>query len=174
MWGLIDSPARFAPLHEHNTSTEGNAVTSPTGTSTRYALLSELDGWLSQIGYDDLLDADMDGTVKSDEQTTYGSAALNYACSLIDGAICNQLDIMVARSSGNIWLKDRCIDIAVWRLFGYGGRDIPASVQMAYDHSLQLLEGVKDGDRIPGYVYPTPIDARMVQRSPRVVNIWRP
>lgn len=147
-------------------------MTEPTLTSTRYALLSELDGWLSQVGYDDLLDADMDGTVDSGEQATYGSAALNYASSLIDGAICEQINVMTARASGNIWLKDRCIDIAVWRLFGIGGRDIPAVVQMSYEHSLQLLEGVKNGDRIPGYDYPTPIDADQVQRRPRVVNIW--
>lgn len=149
-------------------------MTAPTSTSTRYALLSDLTGWLSQVGYDDLLDADVDGTVDADEQTTYGSASLNYASSLIDGAICNQLNVMTARESGNIWLKHRCIDIAVWRLFGIGGRDIPAVVQMAYEHALELLEGIKNGDRIPGYDYPTPIDADQVNRRPRVVNIWSP
>lgn len=143
-----------------------------TGTSTRYALLAELTGWLSINGYTDLLDVDLDGTVESDEQTTYGSAALNYACSLIDFAICEQVNPEVAREAGNIWLKDRCIDIAVWRLMGYGGRDVPESVKVAYELTMRLLDEVKAGAKIPGYTYPTPRNSDKVQRDVRVVNVW--
>ncbi len=143
-----------------------------TGTSTRYVELTELMGWLSINGYNDLLDVDLDGIVENNEQSTYGSQALNYACSLIDFAICGQVKPEMARTTGNIWLKDRCIDLAVWRLMGYGGRDIPVSVQQAYEHTLQMLAQVKDGDKIPGYTYPTPINSEKVQRGARVVNVW--
>ncbi len=143
-----------------------------TGTTTRYALLAELTGWLSINGYNDLLDVDLDGTVESDEQTTYGSAALNYACGLIDFAIGQQVRPEVAREAENIWLKDRCIDIAVWRLMGYGGRDVPDSVKVAYELTMKLLDEVKDGAKIPGYTYPAPRNADRVERNVRVVNVW--
>lgn len=143
--------------------------------TTRYALLSEIDSWISQNGYDRLLDEDADGTVESDEQTTYGSTALDYASALIDGYIQGQVDPAEARTataaSSASWLKDRCIDIAVWRIAGMGGRDIPESIQIAFDNTIKLLEGIKEGDQIPGYVYPGLVNAVRLNKRPIVTNL---
>lgn len=142
--------------------------------STYYCLLSEIDSWLSQNGYDFLLDEDQDGTVESDEQSTYGTTALIYASNLIDGYIQGQADPAAARAqaaAGFTWLKDRCIDIVVWRIAGIGGRDIPASIQAAYENTIALLEGVRDGDPIPGHVYPGVVNAVRLVKRPIVSNL---
>jgi len=145
--------------------------------TTRYALLSELDSWISQSGYDFLLDEDADGTVESDEQSTYGSTSLDYASNLIDGYICEQVDINAARAqvaaATSHWLKDRCIDIAVWRIAGIGGRDIPDAIQQAYDNTIVMLEGVKGGNQIPGYNYGGLVNAPYLQKRPVVANLCR-
>lgn len=142
--------------------------------STYYCLLSEVDGWLSQHGYDFALDQDNDGTVETDEQSTYGTAAIVYASNLIDGYIQKQVDPEEARAqavASHTWLKDRCIDIAVYRMAGIGGRDIPESIQTAFENTIALLEAVRDGEQIPGYVYPGVVNATRLTKRPIVSNL---
>lgn len=131
---------------------------------------SNLRQWITTAGYTFVGDEDRDGTVESGEETLLIDTALSYASDLIDGYICSQINPTVARASGNSWLTHRCVDIAVWRMAGQGGRDIPVSIQLAYENTIKLLEGVRDGNQIPGYNYSSPSNTAIRSRAPVIVN----
>ena len=130
----------------------------------------DLKKFLTERGWNFLGDQDDDGEVDSDEQALLVTSAIEYASNLVDSYICEQINPTTARASGNSWLYDRCMDIAVWRLSCTGGREAPQSAVDALNLTKQLLEAVRDGAIIPGYVYPSPVNARWRIRSPIISN----
>lgn len=131
---------------------------------------ADLKKFLTERGWNFLGDQDDDGSVDSDEQSLLVLSAVEYASNLIDSYICSQINVATARASGNAWLYDRCMDIAVWRLACTGVREAPQSAVDALNLTKQLLEGVQDGALIPGYVYPSPVNAQYRTRRPIVSN----
>ncbi len=131
---------------------------------------SLLKRWMTENGFQQLLDQDGDGTVEDEELSLLATSALSYASNIIDSYICGQIEPATARGSGNEWLSDRCLDLAVYRVAGQGGKAVPQSVLDAMLLSKELLEGVRDGALIPGYTYPSPINSIYHTRRPIVSN----
>lgn len=141
---------------------------------TEYISSGDVQNRLTAAGLVYLADENNSGGVSSEELEANITTSVVYAGQIVDGYICDQIVPSTARAAGNVWLCDRALDIAAYRSAGVGGREIPEAFTTAYEQTIKLLEGVKDGNRVPGYVYPVPQNADRVQRKPRTVNIWRP
>lgn len=135
-----------------------------------YLTATDLTNRLTDAGIKWVADRNRNGTVSSEETAAYVTTSIAYAGNVVDGYLVHQVDVSVARGQGNAWLRDRAVDIAAWRAAGHGGREVPESLVEAKDLALSELQRVKDGDRIPGFDYPTPISGPQI-RAPRVVNI---
>lgn len=132
--------------------------------------VSQFKEWITSQGYDFVGDTDRDGEVETAETTLQIDTALAYADAIIDGFLCERMDTDDAKSQKPRWLHDRCVDIAVWRMAGQGGRDIPESIQRAYDNAIAMLEEVRGGRQIPGLTYASPVNAPYRVRLPVVQN----
>lgn len=140
--------------------------------SNTYATVAQCQERTGPAGWIAVSDLDYDDTVDSDE---LGNAeeSVNAANNIVDEALVNYFENLdVARQAGNEWLKDRCIDIALFRLSTMGGREAPQSISAAYDDAIVALGNVGRGDsKVPRLDYPTPSNYNgSSRRVPRVIN----
>lgn len=139
-----------------------------------YCSQSDLTGRLTDAGVKWVADRNRDGTADSGEKAAYLDSAIEYAGNIVDGYLCHQVPVGTARGQGNAWLRDRTVDIAAWRAAGHGGRNVPDSLIEAKELALDQLQKIKDGDRIPGFAYPAPINSVAVNHTPKVANVLKP
>lgn len=98
------------------------------------------------IGDVDTLDAYQDTT-----EAVYEEEAIEYANVLADEALCGLTTI--SQRVSNSWIKDRVVDIAAGRFFSLAGREVPATLQKAYDDAMDRLAAVREGElTVPGLV----------------------
>ncbi|MCY2966295.1 MAG: DUF1320 family protein [Planctomycetota bacterium] len=129
---------------------------------------------LSEVGMVNLLDSNGDGVVDAAEKSLYLTTAIAYASGVIDGYIVNQVVPESARGSGNAWLSDRCVDLAVYRICGNKGRGVPQSVLDSKSETIDMLKTASQSSRgIPGYPYPSPSNTAYSHRGPKVANLGR-
>lgn len=136
-----------------------------------YCTQTDLTNRLTDAGIKWIADRNRDGNADGTERSAYLDSAIEYAGNLVDGYICRQVQPAAARGQANAWLRDRAVDIAAWRAAGHGGRDVPDSLAESKDLALAELQKIKDGDRIPGYAYPVPVNSVAINHTPKVANI---
>lgn len=136
-----------------------------------YCSIQNIKDRLTEAGYKYVGARNGNGTVTTAEQLSYIQSGISYAGNLIDEAVHAFIIPASARGSGNQWLQDRAVDIAIWYATSIGGRKPPETFVDAYKDALERLEKVKGGDRVPGLIYPPPPFSRgRSARFPRVVN----
>jgi len=147
----------------------------PFSPANTYASIEELKLRVSRHGYKWAADVDDgDGFVpESSPEQNYPEESLEYANTLIDEALVS-LNVSVTPRPANDWCRDRAIDLAVWRLFSLGGRNVPAPFQAAYDMAMDKLMEVRAGTlRIPGLEDPTLSNGRRSGLPVRMINLRR-
>jgi hypothetical protein len=148
-----------------------------------YCATSDVQNRLTAAGYNWVAARSGDGTPSPDEVAAYITTGIQYAGNLIDEALAEKAVVGYFRNADNAWLRDRCVDVAVWWCMSVGGREVPADVVEAKNDALQRLKDVHDNDlRVPGLVYPPPpwSDHRSA-RVPRIADpckrhwwqVWR-
>lgn len=119
-----------------------------------YCSATDVQNRLTANGYLNLADRDDDGVVDPAELAANITAAIEWAGSEIDYALINHqppYNLDSARASGNLFLRSRAIDFAVWQIATNGGRDVPDAFQSAYDRAVEMLDGIREqGDEVPG------------------------
>lgn len=138
-----------------------------------YITASDVQNRLTPTGYEFVADRDLSGTgVTSDEVDKYVTPAIKYAGAIVDSAVTHFVDTSDARNAANQWLKDRCLDLAVYHAAQHGGGDVPQSIKDAREFSLDLLKKVGAGEmRVPDLVYDEPPDTGKSVRGPRTHNV---
>ena len=120
-------------------------------TMSEYCTPSDLQNRLTSVGYDNVVDRDQDGDITSEEVASSVTSSISWAGGLIDACLCERFNTASARTSGNSFLRDRCIDLAACRLATQGGRDAPAAFLQDQQRALAMLERIRDaGDPVPG------------------------
>ena len=139
-----------------------------------YCDSDDMQSRLSAVGLTWVADRDASGTgITSDEEAAYVTPAIEYAGNLIDQYISSRTEPTTARASGNTWLRDRCVDIAVYIALTIGGTTPPETAKEQYEFSLGLLRQHHEGHLdIPNYVYAYP--ARGPGHSTRGPRVWNP
>ncbi len=121
---------------------------------TEYCTATQVSNRLKAAGYTHLADDDGDGAVEADEITANITPAIEWAGSQIDYALANHeppYNLTSARAAGNTFLRTVAVDIAAWSVLTNGGRDVPESIQAAYDRDIEMLNAIReDGDIVPG------------------------
>lgn len=137
-----------------------------------YCTETDIVGRLSFLGLLNCIDVPGDGVLSADDRAEMLAPAVAYASNLVDTYLAQQIPIATARGSGNQWLKDRATDIAVARVIGSRGREIPENVKADQDRSISLLQEIRTGQyQIPGFPYPAPANSRYMNRAPKVANL---
>lgn len=138
--------------------------------SNTYAVYDDLKKRLSRPGMLQLIDVDSRDQEASAAEKEYAEDALEWANTTIDSYICDLIDSVTARPS-NEWLRQRCVDIACYRLATLGGRGGNESLRLSYEMALNDLKLVQQGAmKIPGLEVTSPaVDDRFVG-VPRVIN----
>lgn len=137
-----------------------------------YATVEQLESKATAAGWLHIADRDGDDTVSTAELDAV-KEEVEAANNVIDAALSQWMPLATARGSGNDWLRDRCLHIAMYFAATLGGREAPISVADNYDDALKYLEQVKDGSlRVPGLTYPQ-ADTRRTTRTPRAINPGR-
>lgn len=133
---------------------------------TEYVTQAEVKKRATANGWRHIADRDHDGRL-SDAESQAVDAAIAWAGRKIDVAIAPRVLPADARGQQVGYLKDLCVDLAVYRLFTNGGDDAPASIQAAYDEATESLDRIRSGEQVPGltYVYPRP--SPITTRVPR-------
>lgn len=123
-----------------------------------YISASDVQNRLTVLGYEWVADRDLSGTgVTSAEEALYVTPAIQYAGALVDEAVSGFTEPSHARSAGNQWLNDRCLDLAVARALELGGRKAPEAYKLAADDARERLDRVSRGEiRVPGYTWSRP------------------
>jgi len=120
--------------------------------SNTYATVEQLRKRLSTDGMTWAQDVDAPDTYADTAESQYGEEAIEYANSLCDEALAPW--VTVNPRPANDWVKDRCVDIAAWRLVTLGGREPTPPLQLAYDNAIDKLEQAREGTlTIPGLNY---------------------
>ena len=135
-----------------------------------YCSTDDLHNRLTQVGLNYVADRDGDGEMSDVEEGDFITPAIQYAGNIIDGYLAGQVEVGAARGSGNAWLRDRAIDIAVYQAAICGGGQATKSIEDLKDFSLSQLQRVTEGMRIPGYAYPSPVNSAYVNHAPKVAN----
>lgn len=121
---------------------------------TEYCSSTDIENRLTANGYLNVADRDYGGTVSAAELAANITSAIEWAGSEIDYALVNHrpaYNTDTARSSGNVFLRSRAIDLASWQVVSNGGRDVPDSFQAAYDRAVAMLDAIReDGELVPG------------------------
>jgi hypothetical protein len=119
-----------------------------------YCTETDVRNRLTANGYLNLGDRDGDGIVNSGEVSAYVTSAIEWAGAEIDYALINHeppYELATARSSGNVFLRSRAVDLATWQVSTHGGRDVPDAFQTSYDRAAEMLDGIRErGDEVPG------------------------
>lgn len=118
-----------------------------------YCSPTDLQNRLTAEGYDNVVDRNQDGDISGAEVANSVTSSIAWAGGLIDAYLCDRFDIASARSSGNTFLRDRCIDLAACRLATQGGRDAPTAFLQDQQRTLEILRRIRDaGDPVPGLI----------------------
>ncbi len=126
---------------------------------------------LTEIGRYYVADRNDDGRVSGTESSWNISEPIAWAGAQIDGALVDSnVTIVQARASANDWLKQLCVDLAVWRCYTQGGREAPASVAFDFQNAWAQLQRLAGGGLIPGYPYPNPVNAITRSKTAKVSN----
>lgn len=136
-----------------------------------YCSASDLSNRLTAAGYFSMVDQDRSGDVTQVEVDAFITPAIVYAGNMIDGYLVEQVIGTGGRAASNPWLKDRCIDIAVYQCFLTRNGEVPSGVQAAFENTVALLQEVQNGRRIPQFPYPAPTNAAFVHHGPHCANI---
>lgn len=140
-----------------------------------YITSTDVQSRLTPIGLAWVADRDSSGTgVTAEEESLYVDPAIAYAGVIVDQHIAGRTSPTRARAAGNQWLKDRCLDLAVFYALETGGAQAPDSFKERADQSLKWLVQHQAGEiSIPDYVYEYPIQrgSRQSTRGPRVHNV---
>ena len=129
-----------------------------------YATVADVEARLTVYGVTLAADVDeYDGTRGSDELQMI-EVAIEYANSLIDEhivdllhPISNRSNATFTRPSGVSWLRDRCVDIACYRLATLGGRTASDVLAGDYASALERLKKAREQTiRIPNLIYTSP------------------
>ena len=119
-----------------------------------YCTETDVRNRLTANGYLNLGDRDGDGSVDAGEIAAYITSAIEWAGSEIDYALINHQPpyvLATARSSGNVFLRSRAVDLAAWQVASHGGRDVPDPFQSAYERAADMLDGIREkGAEVPG------------------------
>lgn len=139
-----------------------------------YAVLDDLKMRLTDNGYKNLADRDTDGFVGTRDQNIIEEAIEN-ANQIIDGYLQAHIDPDDARGESNVWLRDRCVDLAAYIACSLGGRTIPETFVAVRDDAMQMLRDVSRGRmHVPRLQYPyNPGAGSQTQRVPRAYNPGR-
>lgn len=134
-----------------------------------YVTQAEVKKRATVNGWKYIADRDRDGVVNATESAEV-DAAIAWAGDEIDSAIAPKVEPEDARGQQVRYLKNICIDLAVYRLFTNGGDDATASVQAAFDAANERLARLRSGESVPGlkYVYPQP--AQRTTKVPRATG----
>jgi phage gp36-like protein len=146
---------------------------SPTNT---YATIADIQKRTSSRGWINAADMDGDGSV-STEELSNAEDCIETVNNMIDAALTPFFsDCSTARQSGNEWLRDRCIELSLYKIMGMGGRDIAETIANDYDDALKMLNQVRTGDLlVPCLVLPTPDNyTGQSRRVPRAANVSVP
>lgn len=120
--------------------------------SNTYATTEQLRKRLSTSGMTWAQDVDAADAYADSGEAGYGEEAVEYANVLCDEALAPH--VSVVPRPANDWVKDRCIDIAAWRLVTLGGREPTPPIQLAYDEAREKLDMVREGTiTVPGLNY---------------------
>jgi hypothetical protein len=119
--------------------------------SRSFVTWAEVEGRLTQYGARAVIDADEeDGAASEDEKQQYFEPAAIWADNKIDEAIYPWVNIL-NRPVSNAWLRDRALDLCVFRMHTLGGEDDTDVLKVAFDNALADLEKVRTGAlRVPG------------------------
>lgn len=129
-----------------------------------YATVADVEARLSAYGVTNLADLiDPDGTRDSQELGLV-EVAIEYANSVIDEHIvdllhnsAHRVQSTFTRPSGNAWLRDRCVDIACYRIATLGGRSPSDVLRLDYESALDRLAKARNQQiRIPHLQYTAP------------------
>ena len=129
-----------------------------------YATVADVEARLTVYGVTLAADVDeYDGNRDSSELQMI-EVAIEYANSLIDEhivdllhPISNRANTTFTRPSGVSWLRDRCVDIACYRLATLGGRTASDVLAGDYASALERLKKAREQTiRIPNLIYTSP------------------
>lgn len=132
---------------------------------TEYCTATDVSNRLKAAGYSNVIDEDQDSIVDAAEIAASITPQIENAGSIMDEYFVNRIEPYVPATlrAGNTWCKYCCVDIACWYIVANGGRDIPESLQTAYDNRIARLEGIENGNLIPGTTDPgTPLSDKAV------------
>lgn len=138
-----------------------------------YITTSDVQNRLTLSGIMQAADEDLSGSgVSTSEESAVLTPAIKYAGAIVDSAVASFITPAGARSQGNQWLKDRCLDIAAYRVASNGARDAPERVRADYDFAIDQLDLVRSGKlSVPGLSIPTPYNTRDTGVS---FGVWNP
>lgn len=138
-----------------------------------YCARADVFARLTTYGYRYAVDRDtLDGVASTSEEARYVDSAISYAGSLLDELVAMYAEPETVRAQALTWMRDRAIDLAVWRCVTHGGRDVPESIQQSYDNAIEALDRVRSGkSKIPGMIYSRPNEATGGPRWPRAANV---
>ncbi|CAB4177894.1 hypothetical protein UFOVP1004_36 [uncultured Caudovirales phage] len=119
-----------------------------------YCTVSDVESRLTAYGVDWLVDVVTPDGSRQSAETSLVSQAIDYCNTIIDTYIQDFVRDIANRPAGNVWLRDRCVDLACVRVFTMGGRDVPAVLQTEADRALDWLHRAKLRDvQIPALNY---------------------
>jgi hypothetical protein len=118
-----------------------------------------------------LADRDNDGQLTDAEKDQYLTPAKVWACADVDFYISEVCEPSHARASGNEWLKLQALCFGVFHFCCVGGNNPPESVILRRDAAKEYLQRIKEGDRIPGLVYPESARSSVSTRFTRIRNV---
>lgn len=138
-----------------------------------YCTSTDVRDRLTAAGFRFSVDRDRDDEESASEVASYVTTAIVYAGNIIDAALTPTIPPADARAQSNAWLKDRAIDIAVYRVATHGGRKCPQHLRSDYERTIDWITKIEDGDlSVPGLTYPQAINGdRPAVPGPRAVNV---
>ena len=121
---------------------------------TEYCSNTDVSNRFTSSAYLLMGDDDDSGALSAGEIAAAITPGIEWAGSEIDYALVNRqpaYDSAAARGAGNVFLRNIAIDLAVWHIVSNGGRDIPDSMQAAYERAVTKLDGIREeAQLVPG------------------------
>jgi hypothetical protein len=137
-----------------------------------YCSENDVTSRLSYLGLLNCLDVPGDGVLSADDKAEMLTPAIAYASNIVDTYVAQQMPVATARGAQNEWLRDRAVDVAVARVVGTRGRELPDNVKADQERALSMLSDVRMGKiLIPAFPYPAPANTRHLNQAPKVANL---